>query len=81
MARAKSHCPLLDSECGIGIARFSYFKVALNMIKVILGLGKTGISVAEYFAKKKIPFSMCDSREVPPLLKEFKQKFPDIKVY
>jgi UDP-N-acetylmuramoylalanine--D-glutamate ligase len=51
------------------------------MIKVILGLGKTGISVAEYFAKKKIPFSMCDSREVPPLLKEFKQKFPDIKVY
>ena len=51
------------------------------MTKVILGLGKTGISVAEFFTKKKIPFSICDSRDAPPLLNDFQKKFPDTKVY
>lgn len=45
-------------------------------LRVIVGLGKTGISCARYLARKNIPFAMTDSRENPPGLETIKKEFP-----
>ena len=47
---------------------------------VIIGLGKTGISVAKYFSAKGLPFEFMDTRLNPPMLKEFKTLFPNTKI-
>jgi UDP-N-acetylmuramoylalanine--D-glutamate ligase len=49
-----------------------------EQLKVIVGLGKTGLSCAKYFAKHEIPFAVTDTRNDPPALQEFKTLFPDI---
>jgi UDP-N-acetylmuramoylalanine--D-glutamate ligase len=46
--------------------------------KVIVGLGKTGLSCARYLAGKGQPFIVMDSRHEPPSLAEFRQEFPTI---
>lgn len=48
---------------------------------VIIGLGATGLSCVEYFAKKNIPVTVMDNRENPPMLSEMQVRFPKIKVY
>lgn len=48
---------------------------------VIVGLGITGFSCAEYLIKQKVPFIILDSRLHPPQLETFKQQFPSIPVY
>lgn len=48
---------------------------------VIIGLGKTGLSVAHYYARAEQPFIMMDTRANPPLLAEFKKEFPKIPLF
>jgi len=50
--------------------------VARDLPNVIVGLGKTGLSVARYFAKRGETFAVMDSRETPPGLDEFRATFP-----
>jgi len=47
---------------------------------VVMGLGETGLSVAEHLSQKNISFAMLDTRENPPQLAAFKKRFPDIEV-
>lgn len=49
-------------------------------LQVIIGLGATGLSVADYFAKKGIPFAVTDSRQKPPKLAEFMRAYPDVQL-
>ena len=44
--------------------------------KVIVGLGKTGLSYARYLHAQNEPFMVVDSRKNPPGLEEFKVNFP-----
>lgn len=46
-------------------------------VKVIVGLGKTGLSCARYFESLGIPFRVIDSRFSPPELHEFEHDFPN----
>lgn len=48
---------------------------------IVIGLGETGLSVAEYLSQKNIAFTMLDTRENPPQLSSFKQRFPGAEVY
>ena len=48
---------------------------------IVIGLGETGLSVAEYLSQNNIAFTMLDTRENPPQLSSFKQHFPDVEVY
>jgi UDP-N-acetylmuramoylalanine--D-glutamate ligase len=57
------------------------FIYTAEMKHIILGLGKTGLSFARYLGKKKIPFTVVDTRTHPPCLDEFKQTFPFASVY
>ncbi|MEX2130988.1 MAG: UDP-N-acetylmuramoyl-L-alanine--D-glutamate ligase [Pseudohongiellaceae bacterium] len=52
---------------------------AKESTKLIVGLGKTGLSCARYFASLGIPFNVTDSRVDPPGLRELLGEFPDLK--
>ncbi|MEX0943516.1 MAG: UDP-N-acetylmuramoyl-L-alanine--D-glutamate ligase [Pseudomonadales bacterium] len=45
---------------------------------MIVGLGKTGISCARYFARHGIPFSVMDHKESPPGLTDLHEIAPDV---
>ena len=47
---------------------------------IIVGLGITGLSCAQYLAQKNIPFVIMDTRDTPPKLAEFKKMFPDVSI-
>ncbi len=43
---------------------------------VIVGLGKTGLSVARFLGARGVAFAVTDSRAEPPGLAQLKQDFP-----
>ena len=47
---------------------------------VIVGLGATGLSCANFLRAQKIDFAVTDSRRDPPNLDAFKKSFPDVSV-
>lgn len=49
-------------------------------LKVIVGLGKTGMSCVRYLAKQGFDLVVVDSRLDPPGLEELRQNFPNVKV-
>jgi len=48
---------------------------------VVVGLGKTGFSVAKFLHKQGIKFAVIDSREKPPLKDALLQEYPDTPVF
>lgn len=48
---------------------------------LIVGLGKTGLSVARFLAGKGIRFAVVDSRSDPPGLIALREAFPDVGVF
>jgi UDP-N-acetylmuramoylalanine--D-glutamate ligase len=48
---------------------------------LIIGLGKTGWSVAHYFSTQGFRFRLIDTRLHPPQLTAFQRKFPDVPLY
>lgn len=48
-------------------------------MQLILGLGKTGCSIARFLAKQKQIYRIADSRFNPPLLKDYLAEFPASK--
>lgn len=47
-------------------------------LRVIVGLGKTGLACARYFSHCGIPFAITDSREQPPCLTELQQELQPV---
>ena len=48
--------------------------------KIIVGLGKTGLSCVRYLTKQGFDVAVVDSRMSPPGLEELQQHFPDVPV-
>ena len=48
---------------------------------IIIGLGKTGISVANYLQRQNKLFAVCDTRQSPGNLTNFKDNFPEVPVF
>lgn len=48
---------------------------------LVVGLGKTGYSIAQCLAQHGIPFAVADTREKPPLLAEFQDNMPDVGLF
>ena len=46
-------------------------------MKLVLGLGDTGLSIARFLSKHKITYKIADSRLQPPLLSDYVAEFPD----
>ncbi|RUR16516.1 UDP-N-acetylmuramoyl-L-alanine--D-glutamate ligase [Legionella septentrionalis] len=50
-------------------------------LHLVVGLGKTGLSIARYMHRRNMPFVMFDTRENPTGLAEFQAQFPDVDVF
>lgn len=48
---------------------------------LIIGLGKTGLSVARFLTAKGKAFSIADTRVNPPGLENFRQQWPDVSIW
>ena len=46
--------------------------------KMILGLGKTGLSCARYFSTLGVPFSVMDAKSQPGLLSQLRRLDPEV---
>ena len=49
-------------------------------MKLVLGLGVTGFSIARFLAQEKIPFKVADSRQQSERSSRFSEKFPTVEV-
>ncbi|MEI8054883.1 MAG: UDP-N-acetylmuramoyl-L-alanine--D-glutamate ligase [bacterium] len=49
--------------------------------KVIVGLGKTGLSCVRYLARQGFKIAVVDSRASPPELEHLRQNFPEVQVH
>lgn len=50
-------------------------------LRVVIGLGKTGLSCVRFLKSRGYPVAVIDTRATPPGLAEFKAEFPDVNVY
>ena len=48
---------------------------------LIVGLGATGFSVAQFLQKTPIKFAVIDSRRNPPLIDTLRTQMPDVPVF
>ncbi|MCW7553575.1 UDP-N-acetylmuramoyl-L-alanine--D-glutamate ligase [Endozoicomonas gorgoniicola] len=55
--------------------------IASSCSRVIVGLGKTGLSCARYLSGKQLPFRVMDTRAQPPGIDQLKAEYPDVEVY
>ena len=55
--------------------------IASSDTRVVVGLGATGLSCARYFRRMDLPFSVIDTRDVPPGLEVFQREFPDVPLF
>nr|WP_320137002.1 UDP-N-acetylmuramoyl-L-alanine--D-glutamate ligase [uncultured Amphritea sp.] len=55
--------------------------IATDQLRIIIGLGQTGLSCARYLADKGLPFMLVDTRDTPPNLELIHAEFPDVEVH
>jgi UDP-N-acetylmuramoylalanine--D-glutamate ligase len=54
--------------------------ITSDQLKVVIGLGQTGLSCARYLAKKGLRFALVDTRANPPDLERIKTEFAGIDI-
>ncbi|MBU0538198.1 MAG: UDP-N-acetylmuramoyl-L-alanine--D-glutamate ligase [Gammaproteobacteria bacterium] len=54
--------------------------IASDNRRVVIGLGKTGLSIARYFTRQGLSFAVADSRDIPPGLDQFRNEFPQLEL-
>ncbi|MDO6562885.1 UDP-N-acetylmuramoyl-L-alanine--D-glutamate ligase [Amphritea sp. 1_MG-2023] len=55
--------------------------IATDQLRIIIGLGQTGLSCARYLAAKGLPFMLVDTRNAPPNLALIKEEFAAVEVH
>ncbi|KEQ16762.1 UDP-N-acetylmuramoyl-L-alanine--D-glutamate ligase [Endozoicomonas numazuensis] len=55
--------------------------ISSNRTRVVVGLGKTGLSCVRFLAERQRSFKVMDTRENPPGIDELRASFPDIPVH
>lgn len=54
--------------------------IATDKLRIVIGLGATGLSCARFLRSQQLAFRVADSRLKPPGLAEFQREFPDVDV-
>ncbi|TNE80116.1 MAG: UDP-N-acetylmuramoyl-L-alanine--D-glutamate ligase [Gammaproteobacteria bacterium] len=54
--------------------------IASSKLKVVVGIGVTGLSVARHLSRLGERFAMCDTRQQPPQLEQLQSELPDVPV-
>lgn len=55
--------------------------IATDQLRIIIGLGQTGLSCARYLAGCGLSFVLVDTREVPPNLEQIRSEFPGVDLH
>ena len=55
--------------------------IATDQLRIIIGLGQTGLSCARYLASRGLSFVLVDTREVPPNLEQIRTEFPNVELH
>ena len=48
---------------------------------LVVGMGKTGYSVARFLSQQGVHFAVIDTRQAPPFLAEFSEELPDAAIF
>lgn len=54
--------------------------IATDQLRVVVGLGKTGVSCARYLQQQGLPFVLMDTRAEPPAAGEIRAEFPEAEL-
>lgn len=54
--------------------------IATDQLRVVVGLGKTGLSCARYLQNQGLPFVLMDTRAEPPGVEDIRNEFPEAEL-
>ncbi|MFI8480060.1 UDP-N-acetylmuramoyl-L-alanine--D-glutamate ligase [Pseudomonas sp. NPDC078700] len=54
--------------------------IASDHFRIIVGLGKSGMSLVRYLARQNVRFAVVDTRANPPELSTLREQFPQVEV-
>jgi len=54
--------------------------IASDQFRIVVGLGKSGMSLVRYLASRGLPFAVVDTRANPPEMATLKAQYPEIEV-
>ena len=54
--------------------------IASDQFRIVVGLGKSGMSLVRFLARQGVPFAVVDTRMCPPELETLKALFPQVEV-
>ncbi|GGK07660.1 UDP-N-acetylmuramoyl-L-alanine--D-glutamate ligase [Pseudomonas matsuisoli] len=54
--------------------------IASDQFRIVVGLGKSGMSLVRYLARLGVPFAVVDTRENPPELAALREAYPTVDV-
>lgn len=54
--------------------------IASDQFRIVVGLGKSGMSLVRFLANRGVPFAVADTRENPPELATLRRDYPQIEV-
>ena len=54
--------------------------IASDQFRIVVGLGKSGMSLVRHLAGRGLPFAVADTRENPPELETLRRDYPHVEV-
>ncbi|MDP3814697.1 UDP-N-acetylmuramoyl-L-alanine--D-glutamate ligase [Pseudomonas sp.] len=54
--------------------------IASDHFRIVVGLGKSGMSLVRFLARQGLPFAVVDTRANPPELSTLREQFPQVEV-
>ncbi|SDJ45183.1 UDP-N-acetylmuramoylalanine--D-glutamate ligase [Pseudomonas delhiensis] len=54
--------------------------IASDNFRIVVGLGKSGMSLVRFLARQGVPFAVADTRENPPELASLRAQYPQVDV-
>ena len=54
--------------------------IASDQFRIVVGLGKSGMSLVRHLARRGLPFAVADTRAHPPELETLRRDFPQVEV-
>lgn len=54
--------------------------IASDQFRIVVGLGKSGMSLVRYLARQGVPFAVADTRANPPELATLRERYPQVEV-
>jgi UDP-N-acetylmuramoylalanine--D-glutamate ligase len=54
--------------------------IASDHMRIVVGLGKSGMSLVRFLARQGLPFAVVDTRANPPELSTLREQFPQVEV-